>query len=374
MALDTTFTVSGDHADYHAIIHSHENMVVWAADYGTNGVAIQDAIDAAAAASIGTVFISPGIWNVAATIICEQQVDVILDRQARLNLTANTDLIQMAPNMTLHGGRLTATGIVGHTGSVVLLTGAEFNFSQDLTIIENIEIYGRNNESAGNGILMQPDSDLNYVSGVRIQNVLMRDFDYALRMDATNFGFVNSIDISGLTIEGCNYGISIEGRIGRSIGGNRFVNCLIFPRATSQRALYLDYAQSNHFINIAMSDWDDVTAEPVIELTANAHRNFIQFHSEITAVDVSDGGDDNVIRDLNRTYLQENSGARATRTDGSTIAHGLPSTPTVATVSGSVAAEMVTVTSLDAANITVAIKDDAGNAGTSQTVYWRATL
>ena len=62
----------------------------------------------------------------------------------------------------------------------------------------------------------------------------------------------------------------------------------------------------------------------------------------------------------------------ATVADGGTIAHGCTATPTVAVVSGSVAGEIVTVTSIGATNITVAIKDNDGSGGTTQTIYWRA--
>jgi len=68
----------------------------------------------------------------------------------------------------------------------------------------------------------------------------------------------------------------------------------------------------------------------------------------------------------------ENAGAAAGVADGGTIAHGLGTTPTWATATGSVASEIITVTAVGAANLTVAIKTDAGAAGTNQTIYWRA--
>ncbi len=59
--------------------------------------------------------------------------------------------------------------------------------------------------------------------------------------------------------------------------------------------------------------------------------------------------------------------------DGGTIAHGLDVTPVGAVVTGSVANEILAVTALSAANITVAIKKRAdGSAGTNQVVYWIA--
>ena len=76
----------------------------------------------------------------------------------------------------------------------------------------------------------------------------------------------------------------------------------------------------------------------------------------------------------NKGYVTENSGAEAAVADGGTIAHGCAATPTLALVTGSVASEIVSVTALGAANITVAIKTDAGAPGTNQTIYWRAEV
>ena len=70
--------------------------------------------------------------------------------------------------------------------------------------------------------------------------------------------------------------------------------------------------------------------------------------------------------------VNEKGGAAATIADGGTIAHGMGVTPTYAIVVGSVTGDIVSVTTLDGTNITVAIKDEGGGAGTTQTIYWRA--
>jgi hypothetical protein len=66
------------------------------------------------------------------------------------------------------------------------------------------------------------------------------------------------------------------------------------------------------------------------------------------------------------------SGANANTEDGDTIAHGFASAPTAVLVSGSVEAEMVSVTAIGATTFTVAIKTALQAAGTAQTVYWMA--
>ena len=74
----------------------------------------------------------------------------------------------------------------------------------------------------------------------------------------------------------------------------------------------------------------------------------------------------------NTGHATENSGASGVIADGATIAHGMAVTPTHAVISGTVAGEIVNVTALGAANLTIAIKDNAGAAGTNQAIYWRA--
>lgn len=68
-----------------------------------------------------------------------------------------------------------------------------------------------------------------------------------------------------------------------------------------------------------------------------------------------------------------NGGTAASVADGGTIAHGCPYTPTIICLTGSHAADIVTVNAVDGTNITVDIKKSTdGSAGTTQTVYWTA--
>lgn len=66
------------------------------------------------------------------------------------------------------------------------------------------------------------------------------------------------------------------------------------------------------------------------------------------------------------------SGAAASTADGGTINHGLSTTPTVVIATPRIASQMVSVTARGATNFTVAIKTDAGAAGTTQTIDWIA--
>jgi hypothetical protein len=74
----------------------------------------------------------------------------------------------------------------------------------------------------------------------------------------------------------------------------------------------------------------------------------------------------------NGSFVVERRRGAAVVSDGGTIAHGLGGTPVTAWVQGSVAGEFVSVTAMNATNITVAIKKHDGTSGSTQQVYWAA--
>jgi len=71
-------------------------------------------------------------------------------------------------------------------------------------------------------------------------------------------------------------------------------------------------------------------------------------------------------------WIQNAEGVTAVIADGATFAHGLSLTPTGCILTGTVAGDLISVSALGAANVTVAIKDEGGGAGTAQVLYWRA--
>jgi hypothetical protein len=75
-------------------------------------------------------------------------------------------------------------------------------------------------------------------------------------------------------------------------------------------------------------------------------------------------------------YLQNvNHGATASVADGGTITHGFASAPVSVLITGTVALNTVNVTAIGATTFTVSIKvSTSGAAGTTQTIYWQASL
>jgi hypothetical protein len=69
-----------------------------------------------------------------------------------------------------------------------------------------------------------------------------------------------------------------------------------------------------------------------------------------------------------------NHGATANVVDGGTISHSIIGTPRFVTVVGTVADQIVTVSSVSSTTITVAIRTVSGTSGTPQKIYWSATL
>jgi len=88
--------------------------------------------------------------------------------------------------------------------------------------------------------------------------------------------------------------------------------------------------------------------------------------AEIRNYDAADRVEDNA------GWVTENSGVSGVIADAATINHGLAVAPTHVVITGTVAGEIVNVTAIGAANFTVAIKSNAGAAGTNQAIYWIA--
>lgn len=92
-----------------------------------------------------------------------------------------------------------------------------------------------------------------------------------------------------------------------------------------------------------------------------------------TGNDITDNASNSVIRD-NVGYETEVSAKSVSVADGASIAHTLAVTPTIVTVTPTVAGEIVAVTAITSTTFTVAIKKHDGTAGTTQDLYWRAQL
>lgn len=90
-----------------------------------------------------------------------------------------------------------------------------------------------------------------------------------------------------------------------------------------------------------------------------------------TGNDITDNGSNSVIRD-NVGFETEVSAKSVSVADGASIAHTLAVTPTIVTVTPTVAGEIVAVTAITSTTFTVAIKKHDGTAGTTQDLYWRA--
>lgn len=129
-------------------------------------------------------------------------------------------------------------------------------------------------------------------------------------------------------------------------------------------------------VNISITDnhFNDVGNDGIL-LDATAINCFVSDNVfvNITNAAIDNDGTGNII-DLNVDdgKPSQNGAAAAAVDDAGTIAHGLYSTPDYVLCTGSVAGEMVSVTAIGATTFTVGIKDHAGNAGTTQTVYWYA--
>lgn len=173
--------------------------------------------------------------------------------------------------------------------------------------------------------------------------------------------------VTGRTSTVATYGIHGSGADTITIYGTDIEN----NEHTDGIGLYIDSDLAWKMIGTRFeNNWDDI----IIDAGAGTgSHTFLGCTVANTSGDiVQDSGNAKSKYDFAFGFVTRNSGASANVSDGGSIAHGLASTPTHARVTPTVAAEMASVTAMDATNLTIAIKDDAGAAGTQQTIYWEA--
>lgn len=196
--------------------------------------------------------------------------------------------------------------------------------------------------NTGNGVLVYTGTASDVVDRTRvIGNVVRKNQKNGVSVTYASTGAVtntvvldNDIDDNDQAATGTQYGVLLGGgasNTGSIVSGNRIAN--------------------------------EVTGIVVAASVVGARLGQNTFTSN--SANITDSGTGTIIE-------QATNGATATVTDGATITHGHPKTPANVVATGSVASQMVSVTAIGATTFTVAIKTDAGAAGSSQTIYWRA--
>jgi len=201
--------------------------------------------------------------------------------------------------------------------------------------------------------------------------------------------------ISGNSIINASKGVEIQTSDFVSFVGNSIINstrglyfdgaggsnkCMIVGNIIAGEQWYAidcnpSYPPTNSIIaynivsNTNVSGKSDRAGIDIRDTTTLVHNNWI---ADTTVWDTLIFTQPGMIIKGNVNFVTENEGGAAAVADGGTIAHGLVGTPNSVRVTGTVAAEIISVTAIDATNLTVAIKKDDGTAGTSQTIYWEA--
>jgi len=175
--------------------------------------------------------------------------------------------------------------------------------------------------------------------------------------------------IIGNMINLCGHGGGCSGISCNSehyIIGNSVVDC-------NANGIYLTGASGS----IVKDNWvyEEINAGTMtrcILCDGGANNNFITDNTlQDSATIMSGMGAATVVKN-NIGYVTENEGVTGAVADAGTFAHGLSNTPTGCVVTGTVTGDIIKVTGLGAANVTVSIKDEGGGAGTAQVLYFRA--
>jgi hypothetical protein len=203
---------------------------------------------------------------------------------------------------------------------------------------------GSLNDNGAMGVDINNSTDIILSGGVRIEGNVGAAFK------TTNVA-CDKITLSNSTITNNGAGVWLFEGIGAIVEGNQ-----IFSNGNGQAQVTVTvgflHADINHNrITVATGDC----------ISGYSIANDVRFSDNMLKIGVT-------------RYYDSNSGIAINVADGGTIDHLLYDTPIAASLTGSVAGEIVTITSVDASHLTVAIKKNDGSPGTTQTIYWKASI
>jgi hypothetical protein len=362
----------------------------------TDDVQIQAAITALA--SGGTIYIAKGAYALATKTTFTASISVKCDPMAIFTAYADVDLFQLGDRNRWDGGQF-VVGSPAYASNVFTVeawdysaTGASlYSFQQ---YIKNVEIRQvRNTTFAGKGLYLHCDNVeapskaiVNYqFESIHISNGAGNSggFEYGIHVylhnNDTVYGWINANNFRDCFVGCTKYGYytqCVDGTGDATFENNTFTNCQFQAIAGTEYAWYIDGRQF-----LIETSIYDAAINNVFTFTAKALRS-IAYTRGIY-------GSSAYYQDLgyeNRLFINgiadaghvEAWGTAANVNDGDAIditAVGLSATPNWACVTGSVANEIVAITTLSDAHIVVAIKKRSdGSAGTQQTIYWRARI
>lgn len=197
-------------------------------------------------------------------------------------------------------------------------------------------------------------------------NVSGNIFNGILTTPAIDIYNVNYVNISNNYIYGgASYGIGIDLVLNSNIACNYIYGATIGIRVAGA-------ANYNNIIGNFVQGCSSIGLHIRNTATGNIAKNNALISN--TGGNLLDEGITSVVLN-NHGYVSEKSGT-ASIADGGTIAHGLAKTPTSVSVVGATSGDILSITSVDATNITVAIKKQVDGTGdaVAQNVYWRASF
>lgn len=249
--------------------------------YGTDGAAIQKAIDDAYINGGGTVMAPPRDYLTSSTIIVKWGVELVLSKGATIKPTANIDVIQLKPNSKLIGGAIDCKGVAGFTEAAIFLDGADkigdlASFEQ--TLISKVQL-SNNEKYTGTGIKFYCATGGDYIMFVQCIDVYIRSFDKAILMqsdphDGSGGGsWITGNNFENIILVGNRHGFYLNGDSPNySVGGNLFSNIQIQPfYYYSDRAIYV--AGSDNFFQGLIWDWSTDRQTIAIEVASSTSGN-----------------------------------------------------------------------------------------------------
>lgn len=277
-------------------------------DGSTDDTAAINAALTQVAVTDGTLYFPAGTYVTDGGHEIPSDVRMLLDKDATLSVAADNIGLTLGKGSALEGGRIKAN-VASYTGPLIEVDGDNlFHFQDNLNYIRGIYLEGFGDDS-GYGLQVRAGGSAtqSYVTGFTVQDVIVSEFDYGVRVeiiaDASNNCFLNSNLFHNIWTDDCKNGLYINGvqraTFNQELIMNHFEQFYIQSEdGIGETAAYINAGYN--VLDLTIWDWREST--PALVMGADSYHNRVSVF-----VDEDNIRDDGYLNDIHNRFVGINN-------------------------------------------------------------------
>lgn len=256
-----------------------------------NAPAIQAAIDNCIADKYSTVVITgKKQYVLSSPIVIKSNVSLEIDSTVTLIVKGNFQVFELQKDASISGGTIEIVDD-RFNSTVILLSGDQQIENHNHTSISDINIKNRTTTYQGIAVQLYCKKAWDFISFVKVNSIQITNFHTAIYLkteklqNKNNPCWINANSFHTIFIDGCQYGIEIDGNsdLPYEISGNTFIGIQVQCRKQTKKVIRCSGAY-NMFEGVI---WDTfrMDAPPlVIEFSSISHHNYLCSNQLVTSI------------------------------------------------------------------------------------------